>query len=313
MVQGLPLQGLGSGTTRNRNVAHLFKKMSLVAVLTASSLALAQAAEAERVLADAKGFDFSTLAPQAKRELSSVLTDEFDSCGRPLTLLASLKKGDACKHTRRMVALAASLAATGSTAGEILVELSRHNQAFGRPRAPFKVDDRACVGPRDAKVTLVEFSDFECPFCASARPVLEAFVQQRPQARLCWSPFPLDQHPNAKLCGQAALFARDAGKFWAVHDALFENQLSISADFVRQLLARQGLDVKAFEKAVAAGKYLDELNASKEAGKNAGVDSTPTLFLNGRKHQLGFTPEGLGASLDDELDWITGNNGWPAN
>jgi protein-disulfide isomerase len=301
-------------------VPQLLEKCSLVvtmsvaaAVCLGGSSALAQASDPARVLADASGFDFSALAPQAKKELASVLTDEFDACGRPLTLLASLKKGDACKHTRRMVALAAVQAAGGLTASEILVSLSRHNQGFSRARASFKVDERTCLGPPDARVTLVEFSDFECPFCASARPLLEAFVRTRPQARLCWAPFPLDVHPNAKLCGQAALFARDAGKFWAVHDALFENQLSISPDFVRQLLARQGLDVKAFEKAIAAGRYLDELSASKEAGKAAAVDATPTVYVNGRKHQLGFAPEGLATSVDDELEWMAGNNGWPAN
>jgi protein-disulfide isomerase len=224
-----------------------------------------------------------------------------------------LKKGDACPHTRRLVALAATQAAAGLTASEILVALSRHNQGFARPRSSFTIDDRTCLGPSGAKVTLVEFSDFECPYCAASRPVLEAFVKSRPQARLCWAPFPLDQHPHAKLCGQAALFARDAGKFWAVHDALFENQLAISPEFVKQLLAKQGLDVKAFEKATAAGKYLDELTASKEAGKLAGVDATPTVYLNGRKHQLGFGPEGLGASVDDELEWIAGNSSWPTN
>jgi protein-disulfide isomerase len=293
-------------------VAHLFKKMFLV-VVTLSGVALAQPGDPAQVLAGVKGFDFSALSPQARRELTAVLTDEFDSCGRPLTLLASLKRGDACKHTRRLVGLAAGMAATGSGASEILVELSRHNQTFGRPRATFKVDDRTCQGPKDAKVTLVEFSDFECPFCASARPMLEAFVKRQPQVRLCWAPFPLDQHPNAKLCGQAALFARDQGKFWAMHDALFDNQLSISADFVRQLVARQGLDAKAFGQAVASGKYLDELSASKEAGKSAGLESTPTVYVNGRRHQLGLTPEGLGTSVEDELDWLAGNGSWPTN
>ncbi len=294
-------------------MAQLLKKFLPLAVLLTAGLAAAQAADPARVLSELKGFDFSALAPQAKKELAAVLTDEFDACGRPLTLLASLKKGDACKHTRRVVALAATLAAGGSTAQEILVQVSRHNQSFNRPRATFKVDDRLCLGPADAKVTLVEFSDFECPYCGAARPMLEAFIKTRPQARLCWAPFPLDQHPNGKLCGQAALFARDQGKFWAVHDGLFENQLSISPDFVRQLVARQGLDLKAFEKAVAAGRYLDELTASKEAGKAAGVDSTPTLFFNGRKHQLGWSVEALGTSVDDELEWAAGNNSWPAN
>ncbi len=301
-------------------MAHLLtKSVSLVTVtlaltLTLTTPGLAQAqTDPTRALADVPGFDFGRLPAPAKRELLSVLTDEFDYCGRPLTLLASLKKGDACKHTRRLVGLAATLAADGSAASEIIVSLSKYNQGFNKGRASFKPDERQCLGPKDAKVTLVEFSDFECPFCAAARPILEDYVKARPQVRLCWMAYPLPMHPNAVFAGQAALFARDGGKFWQLHDALFDNQLSISEDFIRQLLGKQGLDVKAFDKAVAAKKYVDELDASKEAGKKAGVDSTPSIFVNGRKYTLGLNVESLSLAVDDELDWMTGNSAWPSN
>lgn len=294
-------------------MAHLLAKSVTVALVLVSTLALAQPADPSRVLSDVPGFDFSKLPPPARKELLSVLTDEFDYCGRPLTLLASLKKGDACKHTRRLVGLAATQAAEGAAATEIIVSLSKYNQGFNKSRAPFKVDDRQCVGPRDARVTLVEFSDFECPFCAAARPLLEDYVKQRAQLRLCMMPFPLQQHPNALFAGQAALFARDAGKFWAVHDALFDNQLSLSEDFIRQLLTKNGLDLKAFEKALTAKKYVEELEASKEAGKKAGVESTPSLYVNGRKYPLALNVESLSLAVDDELDWQTGNSTWPSN
>ena len=294
-------------------MAHLLAKFRFVAVtLVLSNLALAQSDPA-RVLGDVPGFDFSRLAAPAKKELVSVLTDEFDYCGRPLTLLASLKKGDACKHTRRLVGLGATLAAEGAPASEIIVSLSKYNQGFNKSRASFKPDERQCQGPKDAKVTLVEFSDFECPFCAAARPILEDFVKQRANVRLCWMAYPLPQHPNAAIAGQAALFARDAGKFWAVHDALFDNQLSLSEDFIKQLVGKQGLDVKAFEKVVAAKKYLDELDASKEAGKKASVDSTPSIYVNGRKYPLALNVESLSVAVEDELDWLTGNSAWPSN
>lgn len=273
----------------------------------------AQGQDVARLISDLPGFDFSRLPGSARKELGAVLTDEFDSCGRPLTLLASIKKGDACKHTRRMVGLAALMAADGSTANEILVALSRYNQTFGRARATFKIDDRTCVGPSTAKVTFVEFSDFECPSCSAVRPVLESFLKSRPTVRLCWAPFPLPQHANATLAGQAALFARDNGKFWAVHDALFDAQLSMSTETIRHVLQKHGLDLKAFDKALATNRWVDELDASKEAGRAAGVDSTPALYVNGRKHTLGFSPETLAATVDDELDWVAGNHAWLAN
>jgi protein-disulfide isomerase len=208
------------------------------------------------------------------------------------------------------------MAGEGSSASEIIVLLSKYNQGFNKARATFKPDERQCLGPKDAKVTMVEFSDFECPACAAARPILEEYVKQRSQTgtlRLCWMAYPLPMHPHAVLAGQAALFARDAGKFWQVHDALFDNQLSISEAFIRQLVAKQGLDAKAFDKAVAGKKYLDEIEAMKEAGKKAGVDSTPSIYLNGRKYTLGLSAESLSLAVDDELDWMTGNSAWPSN
>jgi protein-disulfide isomerase len=287
--------------------------LALALTLGWASPALAQAADPTRVLSELPGFDFSRLPAQARKELLSVFTDEFDYCGRPLTLLASLKKGDACKHTRRLAGAAAALAADGAPSTEIINQLARYNQSFLAKRFTFKIDERTCQGPANAKVTLVEFSDFECPYCALARPVLEELVKQKPQVRLCWAPFPLSAHPHSTIAGQAALFARDGGKFWVVHDTMFENQQSLTDASIAQLLHKVGLDEKAFAKQAAASKYVDELDASKEVGKNAGVDSTPSLYFNGRKLGLQVSTENLTLSLDDELDWQAGNNAWPAN
>ncbi len=279
-------------------------------LLGSAALAQGPGTDPGQALEGLPGFDFSKLTPAAKKELASVLTDEFDYCGRPLTLKASLEKGDACRHTRRLVSLGSMLAAEGAPASEILVTLGRYQQGFVGKRHAFKVDERQCLGPKDARLTVVEFSDFECPFCAAARPLLEELAKKRPDVRLCMAPFPLQAHPNAVVAGQAVLFARDGGKFWEMHDQLFDNQLSLSGPFIEKLVQKLGLDVAAFKKAVAAGRYVDELNASKEAGKAAGVESTPSVYVNGRKHLLGLSPEALTTSLDDELDWLAGKGTW---
>ncbi|MBL8919767.1 MAG: thioredoxin domain-containing protein [Myxococcaceae bacterium] len=274
---------------------------------------LAQGNDPARILSELPGFDFSRLSAAAKKELVSVLTDEFDACGRPLTLYASLKKGDACKHTRRLVGYAAFQASEGSPATETLNALAKYNQSFTAKRAKLAVDERQCVGPKDAKVTLVEFSDFECPYCNAARPMIEEVIRARPQVRVCYALFPLAGHANSTMAGQAALFARDNGRFLTVSNALFDNQTSLSDALIRTLVKKAGLDEKAFDRAVADKKYLDELNASKEAGKAGGVDSTPTVFVNGRKVTLAFSVETLLLAIDDETDWIAGNSSWTGN
>lgn len=297
--------------TRPRIVTNALGKAVLTAAVLLSFAASAQ--NAAQVVSQVPGFDFSRLPDTAKKELAALLTDEFDYCGRPSTLLGSLKKGDACKHTKRLVSWAAGQAAEGSSSSEIINALSKYNQGFNKARASFAPDERQCLGPKNATVTLVEFSDFECPYCAAARPILEEYVKKRSDVRLCWAPFPLQQHPHAFEAGAAALFARDAGKFWQVHDALFDNQLSMSEETIKGIIVKAGLDAKAFAKAVADKKYEKELEASKEAGKKAGVDSTPSLYINGRKYTLGLSADALNLAVDDELDWLTGNGAWPTN
>jgi protein-disulfide isomerase len=271
------------------------------------------AADMPRVLADLPGFDFSKLNQSAQRELATVFTDEFDYCGRPLTLAASLKKPDTCKHTKRMAGLAAGYASEGQQAQEIINTLAKYNQSFSARRAPLKIDERMCKGAKDAKITIAEFADFECPFCNAARSTLIELIKARPAVRVCFMPFPLSAHVNAVPAGQAALFARDAGRFWQMHDLLFDNQMSLSEGTIKDLAKKAGLDADALGKAMAAGRYKDELEASKEAGKNGGVDSTPTLFINGRKLTLGISIEALTATVDDELEWVQGSGAWASN
>ena len=300
-------------TTRRTVKPRLVSRLGLIASLVIGVSAFGQATEPARVLSGISGLDFSKLPASSQKELATVFTDEFDWCGRPMTVAASLKSGTACKHTRRLAALAAGQAMDGAPATEIIVALARYNQSFTARRQPFKPDDRMCLGPKDAKVTLVEFSDFECPYCAAARPMFEAVLKARKDARLCFQPFPLAGHPHSLPAAQAALFARDAGKFWQMHDALFDNQLALSDTLIKDLAKKLGLDPAALGKAISSGKYLDELTASKDLGKAALVDSTPTVYLNGRKLTLGLSTEAITASIDDELEWAEGKNSWPSN
>ncbi len=306
------------GTTKRIVAPRVWTSQALFALFVLAAVAFgprafAQGSDPARLLSELPGFDFSRLSAAARKELVNVLTDEFDACGRPLTLMASLKKGDACKHTKRLVGYAAFQASEGSAATEILNALARYNTTFSTKRMKLTVDERQCVGPKDARITMVEFSDFECPYCNAARPMIDELIKSRPQVRVCFATFPLAIHPNSTLAGQAALFARDNGKFLTLSAALFDNQTALSESLIRQLVKKVGLDEKAFDKAVSEKKYIDELNASKEAGKVGGVDSTPSVFVNGRKVTLTFSLETLLLAVDDEQDWLSGHSSWNGN
>ncbi|HEX4621647.1 MAG TPA: thioredoxin domain-containing protein, partial [Myxococcaceae bacterium] len=133
------------------------------------------------------------------------------------------------------------------------------------------------------------------------------------RVRFCMAPFPLAAHPNATPAGQAALYARDQGKFWEMHDALFENQTTLSVDAIKQLGGKIGLNANELGKVLAGQRYIEELNASKELGKNAGVNATPTLYINGRKLELPLNGELLIHTVDDEMEWSANGSGWAAD
>jgi protein-disulfide isomerase len=257
------------------------------------------------------GIDVSRLSPAARKELQTVLDDEFCYCGCPHTAGACLKEHTPCRHAKRMTLLAASLAQDGVAGVEIINALSRYYQSFRSARAELKIDPRQCLGSEKAQVTIVEFADFECPFCAAAKPMLESFAKEHSaQVRFCYATYPLAAHPNAIPAGQAALFARDHGKFWQMHDLLFEHQDDLGPASLRRLAESLGLDGAAFQKALDSGRYVDELNAMREQGKAAGVTGTPSLRINGRDFKLGLSPALLAHTVDDELEWIAGHNAW---
>jgi predicted DsbA family dithiol-disulfide isomerase len=266
-------------------------------------------AKAPEVVTGVPGMDFTTLPLSAQKELNQVLSDEFCYCGCPHSLGACLREHRGCHHARRMALLAAREAAAGAPSVEISVMLSKYYLSFRERRQTFKIDPRMCIGPSDAKVTFMEFSDFECPYCNAARPVLEKFVKEStPKVRLCFAPFPLPAHPHAIQAAQAALYARDHGKFWPMHDALFEKQTQLSDETIRGLAEKLGMSGADLGKALDS--YRGEVEGSKELGVNAGVDATPTIFVNGRKLSLLISPEVLSVTVQDELEWTNNHNAW---
>lgn len=210
-----------------------------------------------------------------------------------------------------MATLAAMFAEAAAPSDEIISALSRYYLSFRDKRSAFTPDDRMCQGAKDAKVTLVEFSDFECPYCKLARPVLENFVRERREVvRLCYAPFPLQSHPHAVKSGQAVLFARDRGKFWEMHDLLFDNQSELGPERILKLAAQLGLPPDELGRAWESGRYTAELEAVKSAGKAAGVDATPAVYLNGRKLWIPLSAEALGLAVEDELEWAASGSSW---
>ncbi|MFN7130545.1 MAG: DsbA family protein [Myxococcales bacterium] len=278
---------------------------------TAPATAPAASKEAKPKVDGAPRVDFAKhkltdLTETAREQVQQVASDEFCYCGCPHLLAGCLEGHTECRHAPRMLMLTAALAQMGARSSEIIGELQRYYGSFKKEkRAQFDLTETACTGPADAPVTVVEFSDFECPHCAAARPMLEGFVQAaKGKVRLCFKHFPLQSHPNALKAAQAAEFARAHGKFWEFHDLVFENQLTMSMEDLKSHAREVGLDPAAMEKAVLAETYLARVQSMKDEGRKAGIEATPSVFLNGRPLILPLSPGALVHAVEDELEYM---------
>jgi protein-disulfide isomerase len=137
-------------------------------------------------------------------------------------------------------------------------------------------------GPKDAPVTIVEFSDFQCPFCSRVVPTISEIEKKYAgKVRLVFRQYPLPFHPNAPKAAEAALCANEQGKFWEMHDAMFSDQNQLAVDNLKATAAKLGLKADDFNKCLDSGKQAATVQADISAGSAAGVSGTPTLFING--------------------------------
>jgi protein-disulfide isomerase len=139
-------------------------------------------------------------------------------------------------------------------------------------------------GPEIAKVQIVEFSDFQCPFCARAADVVRAIRQRYgDRVRFTFRHFPLAGHPNAHDAAEAALAAHAQGKFWEFHDQLFQHQQQLTLTGLQDLARDLGLNPAAFKKSLDEHKYATIVDADVKLGGRAQVQGTPTMFINGTR------------------------------
>ncbi|HUL50030.1 MAG TPA: DsbA family protein [Gemmatimonadales bacterium] len=163
---------------------------------------------------------------------------------------------------------------------------------------PVSVEDHS-LGPMDAPVTLVEYGDFECPFCREAYPIAKE-IRQRFGSRLrfVWRNFPLKKvHEHAEHAAEVSESAAAQGKFWPMHDRLFERQFALDDEYLIEYAAELGLDAARVARELEAGTYADKVRASFIGGIKSGVNKTPTFFINGERYDGKWDLENLAAAL----------------
>jgi len=265
--------------------------------------------EAQRLLPRA---DLSGLNGAQRAELLEVAGDTFDYAGCNSTLAACLRADVKDRHAPRMARLASLLIRDGLPTSQIIFYLERYYAGFDKAkRKKLAGDDCPILGDPKAKLTLVEFSDFQCPHCAAAlKPLHELVTAPDSKVKLCSKYFPLPGHPRARIAAACAEYARKRGKFWEMNRLLFEHQEELDDANLKSFAQQLKLDGNDMLKEAYAGKFEAIIERHLKEGAAAEVQATPSLFLNGRLHTLPVKLEYLRHSVEDELEWQRNGGAW---
>jgi protein-disulfide isomerase len=169
---------------------------------------------------------------------------------------------------------------------------------------PVSEDRDHVQGPGDALLTLVEYGDYECPYCGAAYPIVKE-IQSRmgDQLRFVFRNFPITtSHPHAEAAAEAAEVAGAQQRFWEMHDHLYENQRRLRDEDLRSYAAALGLDVELFDKELTEHVHAERVQEDFMSGVRSGVNGTPTFFINRTRHDDSFDAETLLGALERAAD-----------
>jgi len=168
-------------------------------------------------------------------------------------------------------------------------------QEINTSGSPFK-------GAADAPVTIVLFTDFQCPYCAKIVPLLAQVLEKnKGKVKLVFKNYPLNTHQFARKAASAALAAGKQGKFWEYHDRLFQNYNRLNDQVVQEQAQQLGLDIQKFNKDMNDPQIMQAINQDYQDGAKAGVRGTPTIYVNGSLLR-NPNPEGFQVAIDKELE-----------
>jgi protein-disulfide isomerase len=288
-------------TRRTRNVVRI-----AVLILLFGSFVLA--ADDWQTATNLPGIDLSGLSATQKASVLRVMRAQGCSCGCDMRMAECRVKDPGCGYSKGMAAVVIESIKAGKSEQEAF-DAAKASK-WGHVPEPKLLDDPVTIpvsgspvlGPANAKITLVEFSDFQCPYCILAVPQIQAVMKAYPtQTKLIFKQFPLEIHSRAFLAASAALAANKQGKFWPMHDAMFAHHDELSRATFVKLAQEMGMDVARFEKDMASDEVKKAVEKDVDDGERAGVQGTPTIFINGQRYNGPITLDYLKQIFDGML------------
>lgn len=278
---------------------------ALLLCLIAFVPALAQAPNTWQKVTEFTALDQSSLSAEQKQTLLTLLRAEGCTCGCTMRIAECRVKDPRCGRSRSLAAMVARELREGKTPAAIRANLERllkEAPPVLDEAVPIPIEGAPAKGPANARITLVEFSDFQCPYCAAAVHHIDEILARHPaDVRLIFKQFPLDIHSQAALAAEAALAAHAQGKFWPMHDKLYANFRDISQQKINQWAKEIGLDMARFTADLNSGKYKPVVAKELAQGEQAGVSGTPTLFVDGKHYNGPIETHALEEVLQAEL------------
>jgi len=264
-----------------------FRSLHAFGFLFLGALCLAQQSD-WRTADEVPGVDWHGLNGAKRLAAMKFIRTEQCTCGCSMKIAECRMKDPGCSYSRKSASIAMKGFADGKSVDEIKAEVKK---AAGE--APPVIEDPVPIstagdpakGPDNARVTIVEFSDFQCPYCskavAEANNVVKAFPKD---VRLVFKQFPLDFHEQAGFAAEASLAAQAQGKFWEMHDKMYAGFPDLRPPTIIRYAREIGLDLNRFTAELGAHKYRARVQSEEHQGENAGVGGTPTFFINGKKY-----------------------------
>lgn len=266
----------------------------------------APSADAWKTATSLPNLDMTGLTPAEKHAVLKLIREQDCSCLCGMKTAECLVKDPNCSYSKAL----ARIAVQGVKDGKTLHEISKLMDASPKAHRPKILEDPVNIpvngsparGPTNARITLVEFSDFECPYCSLAVHEVNNILAAYPnEIRLVYKQFPLSMHPHAPLAAAASLAANEQGKFWQMHDLLFANYRKLTRENILGWAQQIGLDMNRFKADLDSPKFKAVIQKDMSDGEAAGIYGTPAFFINGKHYNGPFEMELLKPILDAEL------------
>ncbi len=243
--------------------------------------------------------DVSELTRAEQRVWVELINDQLSPCGEPISVGRCVAEERSCRSCVPASRYLVRLIQEGYERQEI-EEL--YGLRYDEDQAvEIATEGSPSRGSQMAPVTIVEFSDFECPYCGRAHPIVQQLLREfEGRVRVVFKHYPLSAHPHAMPAARAAVAAGNQDQFWPMHDLLFEHQRQLEEEDLIGYAEQLGLDMDRFRADMAATETQDRVEADKDAGREAGVEGTPTFFVNGRRFRE--PPSSLAAYVREALD-----------